>query len=119
MSVAKIYLDEAKNLVFEALSDEIIEGKIYPSGGNRIGVVIIDTKNNLEVTEEAFPFLKNLFENAVTDGGDLGDIDWFRTDDGKFCFGWIGQNKRIFLSNEQVWKSGNSLFYPDQIKITD
>lgn len=108
--VAKVYLNEDGLLTFEALSDEIIEDCLYPSGGDRIGVVVIDTEKNLGIAKNAIEPLKKLFKEAVTDGGDLGDIGFFWSEEG-FCLSWIGQNKRVFQPGEEVYRAGDARFH--------
>jgi hypothetical protein len=115
--VAKIYLNDEGLLTFEALSGDVIENRLYPSGGDRIGVVVIDTENNLEIAENAIEPLKNLFKNSVTDSGDMGDIDMFKSDDEKYCLSWIGPNKRIFKVSEKVYRAGGAFVYDNKFKI--
>jgi hypothetical protein len=63
----------------------------YPTGDDRMGCVILDTKSRLGVSEEAF----NLMKNIKTNHDDFGDISWWECDDGTWAFSWFGSIHRI------------------------
>ena len=62
-----------------------------PSGNGRIGCIIMDTKNNLGISEEAFGLLKTIDHGFDS----LGDVMWFEADGNKRVFGWMGQPDRL------------------------
>lgn len=103
--IAKITLIKPDTLLFQCLSKEIIENVVYPTEQSRIGTVVINSKNHVSITKEALPLLEDLFDSAKSDGGDLGDIDWFYSNKG-CCFSWLGLIERTFKIGEEVWKPG-------------
>lgn len=68
---------------------ETVEGILYPAGGQRLGVVLMNSGKHLGVEKRAVPILKQLFVEAGCDGDGFGDVSW----DDKFTFGWLGPNK--------------------------
>lgn len=76
------------NIVCELIADKSIDGEVATSLDipTNIGQVIMNTAEHLGVSPEALELLK-----SVKVGHDsIGDVDWFRSDDGKDNFGWIG-----------------------------
>lgn len=75
-------------IVCELLATASIKGEVTTSLDNSgvFGQVIHDTAKNLGVSAEALALLKSLPRGRDS----LGDIDWFRTNDGRASFGWIG-----------------------------
>lgn len=61
------------------------DGIFTPSGEGRIGCVLMDTRANLGVSQEALDLLKTI----RTSRDAIGDVMWFPAQD-KFCFGWLG-----------------------------
>lgn len=56
-----------------------------------MGQVIMDTEKYLGVSDEAIELLK-----TVKNGRDaIGDVDWFKSSDGKMNFAWFGPVNRI------------------------
>jgi hypothetical protein len=63
----------------------------YPLGQTRIGSVLVDTKKLLGVSRQAFELMKK-----IEVGRDcIGDIDWWRCDDGTYAFAWFGPIYRV------------------------
>lgn len=89
--LVKVYMDDDL-LTLETTTEKIVEGKLYPAGDGRIGVVLRDSKKYLGVTKDAVPVLEDLFRRAGCDGDGFGDIDWYESGN-VFCFGWLGPNK--------------------------
>lgn len=116
--VARVSMENGK-LVFETFSDDEIKDKLYPHGNGRIGAVILDTEKHLGITKEALPKLKELFEKSPSSGDGLGDIDWFKSNDGKLNFGWLGGNKRVFESGDEVYKAKGASFVEDKFVLLD
>lgn len=104
---AKVSLIDG-NLVFESLVSEIVEKKIYPTGGDRIGTVVTGSKEGLAIEKAAIEPLKKLFEDATPEGS-LGDIDWFISNDDQFNFSWLGPLTRTFTPGEEVVKARGSV----------
>lgn len=75
-------------LVCELLAEQSVDGEVTTSLDNPgcFGQVVHDTAQHLGVSQEALALLQQV--QRGTD--DLGDVDWFRTSDGKASFGWIG-----------------------------
>ena len=67
------------------------QGGWVPIGPGRIGCVICDTKANLGISEEALILLEGIRRG----GDDLGDVDWWKCDDGTVAFSWIGGPCRL------------------------
>jgi len=103
--LAKISLSKDKYyLIYEALTNKDIEGKISLTGGSKIGTTVLDTKKHLGITRSALPILKDMFKYVNTEhrGGDLGDIDWFISTGDQFNFGWLGPVIKKIHINEEI-----------------
>jgi len=61
-----------------------------PSGGTKIGCVLVDTGKYLGMSEQAF----NLMKTIKKSGDDIGDIDTWESNKGQ-CFAWLGPIKRL------------------------
>lgn len=75
-------------IVCQLLANASVAGEVTTSLDNPgvLGQMIHDTAKNLGVSAEALALL-----NGLPPGhDDLGDVDWFRTSDGKASFGWLG-----------------------------
>lgn len=125
--LAKVYLNENGDLVCEALVKESIDDGIYLSGpcktedGRdtfRIGVSVIDPKNNVAITKDAIPVLKKLIDNSLCDGGGGGDISWNVYSEYS-SFGWFGDNKRVFKNDEQVYRASGTHYRENYISVID
>ena len=81
------------NLVLELLAEKSIENQVITTLDTpfTIGQVIMDTGTHLGISAEALELLNGI----KRDNDDFGDVDWFRTSDGKACFGWLGGPKRL------------------------
>jgi hypothetical protein len=80
-----------KIVIITEKPEEGIEDQWWPTGGSRMGCVLGDTKNKLGVSKEALELMK-----LVPVGRDaVGDIDWWKCDDGTYAFGWWGPIFRI------------------------
>jgi hypothetical protein len=77
-------------LIIEALIKEEHSDWV-PAGSGRIGCILIDTKTHLGISDEAFELLKEIPQSL----DDIGEVDWFDSDDGKRVFGWLGPTKRL------------------------
>jgi len=79
-------------LVVEMVPDQFIDGDATANARLRsLGTIIHDTGRHLGVSEEALALLK-----MVKRGLDrIGDLAWFRSDDGKDHFAWLGGPKRL------------------------
>ena len=113
-----------KSIELATKTADIIDGKLYPAGGPRIGVVVINTRKHLGIEKTAIPILKRLFSESHLELGDLhaqdsmsyeGDIQWWKA--GKdFCFGWLGPNKVRWRidSFSQACRTGDDAFRPGE-----
>lgn len=63
----------------------------YPTGDERMGCVLVDSKARLGVSEEAFQLMKTIKSN----NDDLGDIGWWECDDKTWAFAWFGSIHRV------------------------
>ncbi len=72
--------------------------EFVPNGDGKIGCVLVGTKELLGVSEEAIALLGKV--SKVRDA--IGDLMWWRTDDGKACFGWLGGVKAIKKASDAV-----------------
>lgn len=83
-----------KLLVIELIAERSIEGEVTTTRDRDglLGQSIHNTAQHLGVSAEALELLK-----CVQRGGDdIGDVDWFRTSDGKATFGWLGGPYAIY-----------------------
>jgi len=81
---------DGDRLMCEALVDEDIEKKIAVTGGSKIGTVVMDTKKHLGITRSAIKLLRDISDTAERAGGSFGSLDWYKSDDGVYNFGWLG-----------------------------
>lgn len=80
-------------LVVELLAKKSIKGVVTSNidTPNNLGTVIHNTGTNLGVSAEALALLK-----TIRKGHDaIGDVDWFRSNDGHDNFAWLGGPKRL------------------------
>lgn len=69
----------------------------FPTGGGRIGCVVLDTQNSLGVSEDAFELMKRVPRNRDA----IGDISWFSYEAGGsqespgYAFSWFGSIHRV------------------------
>lgn len=56
-----------------------------------IGQVIMKTRETLGVSDEALALLKTVKRGADS----LGDVDWWKTNDGHTAFSWLGPMCRL------------------------
>lgn len=91
----KVTAYEGIFLVIDASNAGAKSEEWYPSGDGRIGCVLLDTKKNLGVSEEALALLRTIRRSDDA----IGDVDWFATDvPGKgpaHAFGWLGGPRKI------------------------
>lgn len=66
----------------------------WPTGGPKgyiLGCVIGNTKEQLGVSKEALSLMERIENNHDA----VGDIDWWKVDDGTYAFSWWGPIHRI------------------------
>lgn len=94
-------------LILELLCAGDVEGETATSIGNpgRFGQVIMRSPINFAASEEALTLLRKL-----KSGGDsIGDVDWFRTMDGKeAAFSWLGGPKRLIDTDDPEIETARS-----------
>lgn len=99
----KVKITEYKNvLIIETLEPEKDDNFIPVTEKGKIGSVLINTKEHLGISKEALKFMKGL--KSSTD--DIGEIDSWKTKDGKDCFGWIGPLSRLVGSKAELSNRG-------------
>lgn len=82
----------------EILNDESIK----PPLGTLIGTTVIDTKNNLGMSKEAWKIIKKL----KISGDDIGDIATFKRND-LDCIYWLGSvNRAIKIDYAELPSNG-------------
>jgi hypothetical protein len=89
-----VYAHNGKIVVCPSSIKETKE--FIPSGGMRFGSILLDSKKNLGVSEEALA----LMEKVPVNGDCCGDLDWFKCDDKKYAFGWFGALNRVVNPND-------------------
>ncbi len=57
-----------------------------PSGEGRIGCVLLNTKDNLGISNAALKLLRKIPKSRDA----IGDVMWWPAADGKYAFGWLG-----------------------------
>ena len=99
MSAPKVKVTAYKGqIVIEPIDPEKdVEKGWFPTGGSRIGCVLVPTGQRLAASEEALALLQ-----TIKVGHDaIGDVDWFRCskgpgqEDGDYAFAWFGPLFRI------------------------
>lgn len=75
-------------LVIELLAQKSIANEVTTSLDTPgvFGQVIENTKEHLGVSKEAIELLKQVKKGYDS----IGDVDWFKVDNGNYAFGWIG-----------------------------
>jgi len=83
----KVKVTVYKNqLCIETVEPKKEDDDFVPAGDGRIGCVLINTEDKLGLSEEAVEFLRKTKQSR----DDIGDVDTWKTNDGKGCFAWIG-----------------------------
>ena len=70
-----------------------IDNGWFPTGQDRLGCVLLDTKKNLGVSAQAFALMREIHRSRNPDA--TGDLAWWATDDGTYVFGWSGSIHRV------------------------
>lgn len=89
----KVKITEYKGfLVIEPIEPEKdIDNEWWPTGQGRIGCVVGNSKKNLGVSKEALAVMKGVRKNWDS----IGDLGWWKCDDGTHAFSWFGSIHRI------------------------
>jgi len=58
----------------------------FPTGNDNLGCVVINSKEMVKVSKEALSLMRRIRKNRDA----IGDIGWWKCDDGKFAFSWFG-----------------------------
>lgn len=67
------------------------DGGWHPTGGTKMGCVLVDTGKQLGVSQEAL----DLMPVVCRGRDDIGDIDWWACDAGYWAFSWWGPIYRV------------------------
>jgi hypothetical protein len=59
--------------------------------GISFGNVMLDTKSRLQISKSAFNLLKDVRRGMDS----IGDLSWWKVDDGTYAFSWFGPSNRI------------------------
>lgn len=87
----RVLAHEGNIVVIPEAPEDGINDNWWPTGGDKLGCVVGDTRRRLGVSKEALDLMRE-----VKLGRDsLGDIDWWRCDDGTYAFSWWGAICRI------------------------
>jgi len=106
-------------LVFELLATKSIKDEVVTSidNPNVIGQVIMGTKESLGVSKEAI----ELIGHVKRCRDDIGDIDWFKSKDGKENFAWLGGPRSIKsaanIETPTTTKIGSYVEIPNEIPM--
>ena len=99
----KVKVTEYKNvLIIETLEPEKDKDFIPVTEPGHIGNVLKNTKKHLGISEEALKFIKGL----KSSGDDIGEIDLWKTENGKSCFGWMGPLSRLVGPEAKLSNTG-------------
>lgn len=77
-----------------------------PTGKNRIGCVLLDSKTHLRISAPALKLLSTLPVNRDA----IGDVSWWKCDDGKTAFSWIGALYRVIDTRTAEAARGFQIF---------
>jgi|GEM_PF-2010552 len=98
------------NLVMVPLApEEGIDDDWWPTGGDKMGCVVGDTRRRLGVSKEAIGLMRGIKRNRDA----IGDIGWWRCHDGTYAFSWWGPIFRIIHPNDAEG-SRDFATHPDQ-----
>lgn len=88
----KVEITEYKNvLIIETLKPEKDDNFIPVTEPGKIGNVLMNTKEHLGISKKALKFIKKL----KSSNDDIGEIDFWKTENGKSCFSWVGPLSRL------------------------
>lgn len=101
-------------LICEMLTSDDIEEEVAVVGPGRLGNVVMRTAANLAMSVEAI----ELFRTIKRGRDCIGDVNWFRTQDGKgSAFSWWGGFKELFKADQATACRDSLTFYStDQLK---
>jgi len=80
-------------LIIETENPELVHEAWHQTA---LGCVVCNTETNLGISKEALLILQKVKSGS----DDLGDIDWFQSDNEGPVFGWLGTPKTIFHPSE-------------------
>lgn len=99
----KVKVTEYKNtLIIETLKREKDDDFIPVTEPGKVGSVVINTGKHLGISKEALKFMKGL----KVSHDDIGEVDAWKTDDGRSCFAWLGGLKRSFGPDAELSNTG-------------
>lgn len=99
----KVKVTEYKGmLIIETLKPEKDKDFITIKESGRIGNVLVNTGKHLGISAEALVFMKNL----KISGDDIGEVDAWKTKNGKSCFGWLGPISRVIGPAAELSNTG-------------
>jgi len=75
--------------------DQGINDAWWPTGGGKMGCVVGDSKQMLGVSKEAIELMHSVTLNRDA----IGDLGWWRCDDGTYAFSWFGAIFRMVDPN--------------------
>jgi len=116
-----VRLTKSGLLELTTTTEKVIDNILYPFGCGRIGVVLMDSKKHLGVEEQAIPILRKLFESSGPSGCGIGDIDWFKTGDNYYVFGWLGPNRVLWHPDNFIClhHAGGATFKENEYQILE
>lgn len=80
-----------RTIVIEGVDLDFRHKRWFPAGGGKIGCVVGDTAQFLGVSEEAIHLLESIKRNHDA----IGDVTWWRANDGLDYFAWVGGKTRL------------------------
>lgn len=99
----KVKVTEYKgHVVVETLKPEADEDFIPVTEPGKIGSVLINTGKHLGISKEALAIMKGYKVSM----DDIGEVDAWKTDDGKDCFAWLGPLDRPFSAQSELSRNG-------------
>jgi hypothetical protein len=91
MNECIVKITEHKNYLIFDSDPEVKNEDWVPYGGSKIGCVIINTGTHLGISPQAAEILKQVKRSR----DDIGEVDAWKTEDGRDCFAWLGPCKHI------------------------
>lgn len=83
----KVKIVEYKGeIIIETLKPEKDDNFIPATEPGKVGSVIINTEKYLGISDKAWKIIKGFKKS----GDCIGEVDAWKTNDGKSCFGWLG-----------------------------
>lgn len=94
----RVLAHDGNIVIVPEAAEEGIMDRWWPTGGNRMGCVVEDSRRRVGISKEAIDLMRGI----KTGRDSIGDIDWHWCVDGTYAFGWWGAIYRIIRPHEDI-----------------